>query len=165
MLQAPSCCSANEIDTLSECEGSSSRVSVCPVKTESVPLRSTAVQSRFEVFVSSSSEQLYGSLKWDTHPGGCSGSIDPVLVKTLSPSWLWSVFPGVVLVAADPHCDKHFRSIFPPLIFTRLSKCEKRFGKWITMLKIINRMNPVQNHLSSSYCPEENGRWNRHKEL
>lgn len=35
-------------------------------------------------------------------------------------------------------------AFFPPVIFTKLSRCEKRFGKWITMLKIINIMNPVQ---------------------
>lgn len=128
-------------------KGTSSRLSVCPIKTESVLLRSPAAQSRFEIFVLSLPELLYGSVKWETHPGGCSGSTDSVLVKTLSPAWLWSAFPGVFVVAANPDGDQHVRSIFHPLNFTELSRCEKRFGKWITMSKIINIMNPVQNQL------------------
>lgn len=146
-------------------KGTSSRVSVYPIKTESVLLRSPAAQSRFEIFVLSSPELLYGSIKWETHPGGCSGSTDSVLVKTLSLAWLWSAFPGVFVVATNPDGDQHVRSIFHPLIFTELSRCEKRFWKWLTMLKIINITNPVQYRLFSSYCPEENGRWDRQKKL
>lgn len=77
-------------------------------------------------------------------PGGSSGFASLFLVDVFP--WLASIWVSGCLCCSCRSrwwqtCQKHCP---PSLIFIKLSRCEKRFGKWITMLKIINIMNPVQ---------------------